>query len=91
MRVTNRARIATACFPITLFLSAAFAQTPPTTAPQPPSRPTFPIRDARTPGYVSATQLPDGAVPAPTADGNFIIGPTHNPAPGMDAPDLTNG
>jgi len=27
--------------------------------------------------------LPDGAVPSPKADGNFIIGPTHNPAPEM--------
>jgi enterochelin esterase-like enzyme len=30
---------------------------------------------------VKATELPDGAVPPATADGNFIIGPTHNPAP----------
>ena len=41
--------------------------------------------DARsaTPGYVTAKELPDGAVPPPDADGNFIIGPTHNPAPEM--------
>ena len=36
-----------------------------------------------TPGYVTAKELPDGAVPPPDADGNFIIGPTHNPAPEM--------
>ena len=36
-----------------------------------------PIRDPHTPGYVAATELPDGAVPSPDADGNFIIGPTH--------------
>ena len=30
-------------------------------------------------------------MPSPTADGNFIIGPTHTPAPEMTAPDLTNG
>lgn len=30
-----------------------------------------------------ATELPDGSVPRPDADGNFIIGPTHNPAPEM--------
>ena len=36
-----------------------------------------------TPGYVTAKELPDGAVPAVDADGNFIIGPTHNPAPEM--------
>ena len=40
-----------------------------------------PIRDPHTPGYVVATELADGAVPSPSANGNFIIGPTHNPAP----------
>jgi len=52
-------------------------------AAQPPthsSGPTPPTRDPNTPGYVTATQLPDGANPPPNADGNFIIGPTHNPA-----------
>jgi enterochelin esterase family protein len=42
-----------------------------------------PARDPNTPGYVTATELPDGAVPPADADGNFIIGPTHNPAPEM--------
>jgi enterochelin esterase family protein len=51
-------------------------------APSPrPARPTPPTRDPNTPGYVTAKDLPDGAVPSPTADGNFIIGPTHNAAP----------
>ena len=45
------------------------------------ARPTPPTRDPNTPGYVAAKELPDGTVPPPTADGNFIIGPTHNPAP----------
>jgi len=40
-----------------------------------------PIRDPHAPGYASATELPDGANPSPGAYGNFIIGPTHNPAP----------
>ncbi|MEO8819476.1 MAG: alpha/beta hydrolase-fold protein [Ginsengibacter sp.] len=40
-----------------------------------------PTRDPHTPGYVSATELRDGAVPSPDSNGNFIIGPTHNPAP----------
>src|ERR1700691_1301325 len=40
-----------------------------------------PIRDPHTPGYVSGTELPDGANPLPDANGNFIIGPTHDPAP----------
>lgn len=46
-------------------------------------RPTPPTRDPNTPGYVKAKELPDGAVPPANADGNFIIGPTHNPAPEM--------
>ncbi len=48
--------------------------------PRPP-RPTPPTRDPSTLGYVKAKELPDGAVPPITADGNFIIGPTHTPAP----------
>ena len=35
----------------------------------------------------TATELPDGAVPPPDADGNFIIGPTHTPAPEMTVQD----
>jgi hypothetical protein len=52
-------------------------------APAPAARPTPPTRDPNTPGYVAAKELPDGAVPPPDVDGNFIIGPTHNPAPEM--------
>jgi enterochelin esterase family protein len=40
-----------------------------------------PTRDAHTPGYVTATELPDGTIPPTGANGNYIIGPTHNPAP----------
>jgi enterochelin esterase-like enzyme len=46
-------------------------------------RPTPPTRDPNTPGYVTARELPDGVVPPADADGNFIIGPTHNRAPEM--------
>lgn len=42
-----------------------------------------PTRDPGTPGFVAATELPDGAVPTVNADGNFIIGPTHTPASEM--------
>jgi hypothetical protein len=49
----------------------------------PTTRPTPPTRDPHTPGYVTAKELPDGAVPSVDADGNFIIGPTHTPAYGM--------
>jgi enterochelin esterase family protein len=45
--------------------------------------PTPPTRDPGTPGYVTATELPDGAIPQADADGNFIIGPTHNRASEM--------
>src|ERR1700684_310879 len=62
---------------------AAMAQSP---------RPTPPTRDPHTPGYVTAKELPDGNNPPPNADGNFIIGPTHNPAPEMAAqPDVPQG
>src|SRR5204863_6678170 len=56
----------------------AMSQTPP---PAPPARPTPPTRDPHTPGYVTAKELPDGANAPADADGNFIIGPTHNPSP----------
>src|SRR6188472_4412991 len=46
-------------------------------------RPTPPTRDPHTPGYVLATELPDGVVPSADRDGNYIIGPTHTPAPEM--------
>jgi predicted alpha/beta superfamily hydrolase len=38
-------------------------------------------------GYVAAKELPDGQVPPPNADGNFIVGPTHTPAPELSAKD----
>ena len=45
------------------------------------TRPTPPTRDPNTPGYVAAKSLPDQVTPPPSADGNFILGPTHTPAP----------
>jgi iron(III)-enterobactin esterase len=54
-----------------------------TSAPPPPTsavHTTPPTRDPHTLGYVSATELPDDTLPAPTADGNFVVGPTHSPA-----------
>src|SRR4029077_13335874 len=54
---------------------------------QAPPRPTPPTRDPNTPGYVAAKELPDGSIPPPGAEGNFIIGPTHNPAAEMTAQD----
>jgi enterochelin esterase family protein len=74
-------------------LDPAMAQTPaqhPSDKPAPPkpgsgARPAAPTRDPNTPGYVKAKELPDEAIPSPKEDGNFIIGPTHNPAPEMTA------
>ncbi|MBI4908238.1 MAG: esterase family protein [Acidobacteria bacterium] len=65
---------------LALLTGALSAQNPPTKRP---ARPPAPARDPHTPGYVAARELPDGAVPAATANGNFIIGPTYAPAPGM--------
>jgi len=48
---------------------------------QPAERPAPPTRDPNGPGYVTAKELPDGINPPATADGNFIIGPTHTAAP----------
>jgi enterochelin esterase-like enzyme len=60
------------------------AQAPsPTPVPAHPARPTPPTRDPHSPGYVTAKELPDGAVPPANANGNFILGPTHTPAPEM--------
>lgn len=56
----------------------AMAQAP---APAQRKRPIHPTRDPHTSGYVTAKELPDGENASPTADGNFILGPTHNPAP----------
>lgn len=58
---------------------------PPETAAAPPAaarpaRPPAPVRDPLGLGMVKSVELPDGQVPPATKDGNFIIGPTHEPA-----------
>jgi enterochelin esterase-like enzyme len=78
------------------------AQNPPASAPAPqtpapattqapaaatPPRPTPPTRDPSSPGFVTAKELPDGTLPPADVDGNFIIGPTHTPAPEMTVQD----
>jgi len=76
-------------------LTLALAQTPATPqapaagagAGRGPARPPNPLRDPHTEGYVEAKELPDGEIPGPTTDGNFIIGPTHTAAPEMAAND----
>jgi enterochelin esterase-like enzyme len=86
-------RLQNAAFSIGLIAGsgAAMAQAPPTPqtpatpqasgAPARPARPAPPTRDPHTPGYVAAKELADGANPPANADGNFILGPTHNAAP----------
>jgi hypothetical protein len=46
-----------------------------------------PTRDPKNPNYPRATELPDGTLPPIKAEGNFIIGPTHSPAPELTAQD----
>jgi len=65
----------------------AFPQAP-NSSPAPPAvarppRPTPPTRDPNTPGFVAAKELADGVNAPADADGNFILGPTHVPAPEM--------
>jgi len=48
-------------------------------------RPMPPTRDPHTPGYVNAAELPDGSNAPVNTDGNFILGPTHTPAPEIAA------
>ena len=86
--LTLRHCLAAASWMILLACAAsAAAQSSPTPTPPPapqtsarPVRPAPPTRDPHSPGFVSATELPDGAVPPANVDGNFILGPTHPPA-----------
>jgi len=71
---------------------AASAPTPASTPATRPPRPPATTRDPHTPGYVTATELPDGANAPANADGNFILGPTHPPAPeSAEQPDVPHG
>ena len=55
----------------------------PRTSTRATTRPTPPTGDPNTPGFVAKKEMPDGNVPPPNENGNFIIGPTHPPAPEM--------
>jgi hypothetical protein len=46
-----------------------------------------PTRDPSNPNYTRATELPEGTLPPSGAEGNFIVGPTHAPAPETIAKD----
>jgi hypothetical protein len=71
-------RLSGIAFVLSLTIGFAIAR-----APVSAQRPTRPTRDPNTAGYVAAKDLPDGVLPPATADGNFIIGPTHTAAPEM--------
>ncbi len=63
-------------------IAPSFGQTAPP-APIPTQTkvwPTPPTRDPHSPGYVDAKELPDGANAPANVDGNFILGPTHEPS-----------
>ncbi|MBW4039484.1 MAG: esterase family protein [Acidobacteria bacterium] len=66
---------AASLLPLLLVTTSLLSQSAAHTAP--------PTRDPHAPGYVNATELPDGTLPSPTADGNFIIGPNHPAASEM--------
>src|SRR5215472_7388816 len=79
--------LAVSAFLGTIMVVPALNQTP--SSAQHSERPLPPARDPHTPGYVEAKELPDGKIPPANVDGNFIIGPTHDPAAGMSAADGT--
>ncbi|HEX4287031.1 MAG TPA: alpha/beta hydrolase-fold protein [Terracidiphilus sp.] len=81
---------ASACLVPAAVVAQTLAPSAPTqmtvTAPTHAERPQPPARDPHTPGYVQAEELADGTVPAADKDGNFILGPTHGPAPELADP-----
>ncbi|MGB6974349.1 MAG: alpha/beta hydrolase-fold protein [Terracidiphilus sp.] len=62
------------------FAPQCYGQTP-SQKPASAARIGPPTRNPDTPGYVRATDLPDGANAPADKDGNFILGPTHTPSP----------
>jgi iron(III)-enterobactin esterase len=62
------------------------AQQAPTVAGR-PVQVTAPTRDPHTEGYVKAKELPDGQLPRPGQNGNFILGSTHKPSDDVSSKD----
>ena len=79
-------RLLSIAFMVALTAGATSATAQPQAVAPSPVRPMPPTRDPHTPGYVEARELPDGANPPANADGNFIIGPTHNASPESSTP-----
>jgi len=50
-----------------------------------------PTRDPHNPKYPGAIELPDGMLPMTSAQGNFIVGPTHTPGPETVVQDVPKG
>jgi iron(III)-enterobactin esterase len=73
-------RLARVSFLLGILAAPNFALAQAAAAASQAERPTPPARDPHSAGYVSAKELSDGTIPPADADGNFIIGPTHNPA-----------
>lgn len=89
MKITSMtSSVALLCGLLVLDANSVLAQTSNAAAAR-PARPTPPTRDPHMAGYVTAKELPDGEVPPINEDGNFILGPTHNPVP--EAVASTNG
>jgi iron(III)-enterobactin esterase len=79
--------VALACFLFAAHPACSQVGGPPAPqAPERPVRPPAPTRDPHTPEFVAAVELPDGAVPDPAENGNFILGSTHTPAPELADP-----
>ena len=82
VKITHRAALFCMALNFIAGTNPAFAQTTNQTSVA-QRRASPPTRDPHTPGYVTATELPDGEIPTADVDGNFIVGPTHRRAPEM--------
>ena len=77
-RFANTWVVAGALLSVLLLVIAGVASGQVAAAAQKTERPVPPTRDPHSAGYVEAKELADGAVPPADADGNFILGPTHD-------------
>jgi iron(III)-enterobactin esterase len=82
VKITHRAALLCVALNFIAGANPALAQTTNQTSVA-QRRASPPTRDPLTAGYVTATELPDGAVPPAEVDGNFILGRTHRRAPEM--------
>jgi hypothetical protein len=85
--MTSILRSQSICLLVSLIASVNPAIGQSSASAQHAERPAPPTRDPHTPGYVTAKELPDGSNPPANADGNFILGPTHDVPSAMSAQD----